>query len=159
MLTGSLMKTIRDAVRHVGIRMDTGVSQLMRRIGLWGLLLVIALMECSCASKTVLDYFVSDPTQEYTPLTYRLWELSSKENAIIEVPFSEMPEVALIEDELEYTKDEKKELYYVYRTPVTERDHLVLRVVATPATLLFDGCIELVCAVCLVFGAIGLGGV
>ena len=95
--------------------------------------IVVATLCSSCITKNALETISDDPTVTYTTFTDRLWGYSSKENAIIEVPYSEMPESALMEDGHTYTKVDERQMYYIEGSPLAANTHTTLRVLATPA--------------------------
>lgn len=115
-------------------------------------MLLAATLCSSCVSQAFLEATAKDPQYVHTPFTERLWDATSAENDVIEIPFSEIPEAALIEDGIAYTKNEEREFYYIEGSSEERSKDRILRIIGTPVTVAADLCLEGICVFVLAMG-------
>lgn len=119
-------------------------------------MLLAATLCSSCVSQALMEANAKDPNYVHVPFTERLWDATSAGNDVIEIPFSEIPEAALVQDGIAYTKNEERQLYYIEGSSEERTKDRILRIVGTPVTVAADLCLEGICVFFVAMGSMAI---
>lgn len=103
--------------------------------------LLIAPLCTSCVTKPILERNVADTHYIHTTFTERLWDATSANNDVIEIPFSEIPEADLVQSGIVYTKNEERGYYYIEGSSGEKTKDRILRIFGTPVAVAADLCL------------------